>query len=125
MREKYKKSRQKVQVIERVTKKRYSVLTFVLLICILELSFSTIQNVNKSIHYAPKIKTLEKKLSEETAKNEYLKSQIKNFDSDAVLESITRNNLKMAEENEVLVLIHKPQDDINETYKSKSTKKNS
>ena len=69
---------------------------------------------------------MEKKKNEEMAKNEQLKSQIKNFDSQSILESITRNNLKMAGENEILVIIHKPNEnnqDNDENIKNKSNKK--
>ena len=104
----------KKKVIERTTKKHYSLLTFVLLICIVELAISCFTNINKSINFSSKIEGLEKKRSEELIKNEQLNSQIKNFDSEAILESITRNNLKMAGENEVLVIIHKPNETANE-----------
>lgn len=109
MKEKYQKKNNQPQVIERVTKKHYSLLTFVLIICIVELGISAFHNINKNLHYSSKIKGLENKRNEEISKNEQLKSQIKNFDSEAILESITRNNLKMAGENEILVIIHKPQ----------------
>lgn len=105
------------QVIERTAKKHYSLLTFVLLICIAELSISSMNNINKNISFLSKIKWLENKRSEEQEKNEKLQNQIDNFDSPAALESITRNSLKMAEKNEVLVIIHKPKnsyDDIQE-----------
>ncbi len=115
MKENYSKKTNKPQTIERVTKKRYSLLTFVLLICIVELGISAFHNINKNIHYSSKIRGLENRRLEETAKNEQLKAQIKNFDSDATLESITRNNLKMAGENEILVIIHKPKDNSDET----------
>lgn len=98
-------------------KAKYSLLTFVLLLCILELSVSALQNINKSIHFNKKIKRLEIRRNEELDKNMQLKSEIKNFNSDAVLESIARNNLKMAGENEVLIIINRPapEDDNDET----------
>jgi len=105
------------QVIERTAKKHYSLLTFVLLICIAELAISSMNNINKNISFLSKIKWLENKRSEEQEKNEKLQNQIDNFDSPAALESITRNSLKMAGKNEVLVIIHKPKnsyDDIQE-----------
>lgn len=121
MKEKHIKKNNNTQVVERVTKKHYSLLTFVLLICIVELGISAFHNINKNIHYSSKITGLENKRNEELAKNEQLKSQIKNFDSEAILESITRNNLKMAGENEILVIIHKPKntnEDVEESDKS-------
>lgn len=114
MRENSSKKNNKPQVVERVTKKHYSLLTFVLLICIVELGISAFNNINKNIHYSSKIKGLENRRNEEAAKNEQLKSQIKNFNSEAILESITRNNLKMAGENEILVIIHKPKENMDE-----------
>ena len=95
---------------ERTFKKRWSLLTMVLLICIAELAAGTAANINKYIHFKSKIKNLENKLDEEKARNEQLTLQIKNFDSQAVLESITRNSLKMAGRDEVLILIHKPKE---------------
>ena len=95
---------------EMPSKKRYSILTFVLLICIAELSVSAAGNINKNLHFISKIKGLENKLDEEKARNEELQAQIKNFDSKTILESITRNSLKMAGQNEILVIIHKPRD---------------
>lgn len=106
--------KKKIKVVERVTKKHYSLLTLVLLICIVELAISSMNNINKNLHFISKIRGMENKRNEELAKNEQLKSQIKNFDSQAILESITRNNLKMADENEILVIMHKPTDFENE-----------
>ena len=127
MKEKRFKKKNQPQVIERVTKKHYSLLTFVLLICIVELAISCITNINKNIHFVSKIHGLENKKNEEAAKNEQLKSQIKNFDSETILESITRNNLKMAGENEVLVIIHKTNENLDEPietpYKNKDKDK--
>ena len=104
----YKKN--KPEVMEKVKKKHYSLVTFVLIICIVELAVSCATNIKKNIHFASKIKRLESKHNQELIKNEQLKSQIKNFDSEAILESITRNNLKMAGENEILVIIHQPKE---------------
>ena len=89
-------------------KKFFTLLTFVLLICIIELIVSSINNINKSIHFHSKIKGLEEKRNEELSKNKQLKSEIENFNSETNLESIARNNLKMAGENEILIIINKP-----------------
>ena len=53
-------------------KAKYTLLTFVLLICILQLTFSNIQNINKNIKFSSKIKSLEQKRDEELAKNQRL-----------------------------------------------------
>ncbi len=84
----------------------YSLLTIVLMICILELGFGVFQNINKKINFNSKIKHLELKRDEELNKNKQLKSDIENFDSASTLESIARNNLKMASEDEILVIIN-------------------
>ena len=81
-------------------KLRYSLLTFVLLICIIELIVSNVQNISKKIHYAGKIKGLENKRNEELSKNKQLKSEIENYNSKTTMESIARNNLKMAEKDD-------------------------
>jgi len=43
--------------------------------------------------------------------NEQLKENIKNFSNVAGLEAIARNNLKMASEDEVLVIISTPKEE--------------
>ena len=90
-------------------KLHYSMLTIVLLICIIELSVSAVQNISKHIHFTAKIKGLEQKRDEELSKNKQLKSEIENFNSDMILESIARNNLKMAGEDEILIILNKPE----------------
>ena len=89
-------------------KKFFTLLTFVLLICIIELVVSAINNINKGVHFHSKIKGLEEKRNEELVRNKQLKSEIENFNSETNLESIARNNLKMAGENEILIIINKP-----------------
>lgn len=88
-----------------------SLLTFVLLICIIELIISNVQNISKTISFSGKIKGLENKRDEELYKNKQLKSEIENFDSEMTLESIARNTLKMAGQNEILVIINKRKDE--------------
>lgn len=90
-------------------KMKYSMLTFVLLICIIELTVSAVQNINKNINFSSKIKGLEEKRDEELHKNQQLKSDIANFNSEITLESIARNNLKMAGKDEILIIINKPE----------------
>lgn len=108
-------------------KKFYSLLTIVLLICIIELTVSAIQNINKNINFISKIKGLEQKRDEELDKNKQLKSELENFNSATTLESIARNNLKMAGENEILIIINKPTEEetqeVNVNNKDKNNKK--
>ena len=96
-----------------------------MLICIIELTVSAVNNINKNIKFASKIKGLEEKRAEELNKNEQLKSEIENFNSDATLESIARNNLKMAGKNEILLIINKPKEPpvIEDSKKDKKSKK--
>ena len=49
---------------------------------------------------------MEKTKYQAAKRNENLKQEIKNFSSASSLEAIARNNLKMAGENEVLVIIN-------------------
>lgn len=114
--------------IERSTKQQekkkihYSLLTFVLIICIVELAVSAVNNINKNINFAAKIRGLEEKRNEELDKNKQLKSELENFNSETTLESIARNNLKMAGENEILLIINKPKVDLSSEKNAKEKK---
>lgn len=59
------------------------------------------------------------------AENQRLKEELEDFSSMKSLEAIARNNLKMAGEDEVLVIINKPQPQTpaDEKNKKKSKKK--
>ncbi|MBQ9244802.1 septum formation initiator family protein [bacterium] len=104
---------------------KYSLLTFVLIICIIELSVSAFNNINKNINFVSKIKGLENKRNEELDKNKQLKSDLENFNSEATLEAIARNNLKMAGKNEVLIIMNEPkQEPEEEPEKNKNKNKN-
>jgi len=93
----------------------YSFLTIVLLFCIVQVGFGAILNISKTISYKAKINALEKERDEAENKNKNLKEDIKQFSSADSLEEIARNNLKMAGEDEVLVIINKsePKEDDN------------
>lgn len=84
----------------------YSLLTIVLLICLAQIGFSAILNISKTISYQTKINTMKKTKYQAAKRNENLKEEIKNFSSASSFESIARNNLKMAGEDEVLVIIN-------------------
>ncbi len=98
--------------------KKFTWLSIVLLICIIELAVSNINNINKNISFVSKIKGLENKRNEELDKNKQLKSEIENFNSQTTLESIARNNLKMAGKNEVLIIINEPKPAAEEEEKN-------
>lgn len=88
----------------------YSFLTLVLLFCLVQVGFGAILNISKTISYKTKINTLEKVLDDAEARNRDLKDDIKQFSTATSLEGIARNNLKMAGEDEVLVIINEPKD---------------
>lgn len=95
----------------------YSFLTLVLLLCLIQIGFGAILNISKTISYRAKISTLTKIKENAEEQNENLKENIKLFSSSSSLEGIARNNLKMAGEDEVLIL-------INNTQPQNTTKKN-
>lgn len=84
----------------------YSFLTLVLLFCLIQVGFGVILNISKTISYRAKISTMEKIKTAAMNYNDDLKQEIKMFSSMSSLEGIARNNLKMAGEDEVLVLIN-------------------
>lgn len=84
----------------------YSFLTIVLLFCLVQVGFGVILNISKIIAYKAKINTMEKVRDDAEIRNKELKSDIKLFSKTASLEEIARNNLKMAGEDEVLVIIN-------------------
>lgn len=84
----------------------YSFLTIILLICLVQLTFSAILNISKTISYHSKIVQIKKIRNDAEKKNKQLKHDIKEFSTTASLEAIARNNLKMAGEDEVLILIN-------------------
>ena len=99
----------------------YSFLTIVLLFCLIQIGFGVILNISKTISYRAKIATMTKIRDAAEARNQDLKQNIKYFSSMSNLEGIARNNLKMAGEDEVLVIINQPQP---AAAKNKKNKKN-
>lgn len=99
----------------------YSFLTFVLLFCLFQVGISVILNTSKTIAYHSKIKTMTKVRDEAEQRNKDLKNDIKLFSKSSSLEEIARNNLKMAGNNEVLVIINNPQP-VQKTKKKKHKK---
>lgn len=100
----------------------YSLLTIVLLICLAQIGFSAILNISKTISYQTKINTMKKTKFQAEKRNKKIKEEIKNFSTASSLESIARNNLKMAGEDEVLVIINTAEE-ANSTQKDKHTTK--
>lgn len=97
----------------------YSFLTIVLLFCLVQIGFGVILNISKTISYRAKIATMTKIKDAAEARNADLKQNIKYFSSMPNLEGIARNNLKMAGEDEVLILINQPQPVVTKNKKSK------
>ena len=77
-----------------------------MLFCLIQVGFGVILNISKTIAYKSKINTMERVRDEAEQLNKDLKSDIKLFSKTSSLEEIARNNLKMAGEKEVLVIIN-------------------
>ena len=102
-----KKIRRRKSQENRHTQFYYSFLTFVLLICLIQMSFSALLNITKVISYHRKMITLKNTQIAAKARNTELKKEIKNFSTKASIEAIARNNLKMAEPDELVVIVNK------------------
>ena len=109
-----KKIRQETENISQAEKRRnrktgfyYSFLTIVLLFCLVQIGYGAILNVSNIISYQGKLLTLENVLKQAKLQNEDLKAEKKMITSDNSLEGIARNNLKMAKQDEVLIIINK------------------
>ena len=85
----------------------YSFFTIVLIFCLVQIGWGAILNVSKIISYKGKMITLENLLHQAQLRNQDLKNEKKVVTSDNSLEGIARNNLKMAGEDEVLIIINK------------------
>ena len=102
-----KKKKQKNRAHSRKTGFAYSFFTIVLIFCLIQIGYGAILNVGKIISYKGKMITLENLLRQAQARNQDLKNEKKVVTSDNSLEGIARNNLKMAGEDEVLIIINK------------------
>lgn len=97
----------------------YSLLTIVLLIFLSQIGFSAILNISKTISYQTKIVQIKKIRDDAEAKNKKLKKEIRDFSKTENLEAIARNNLKMAGEDEVLILINDNESKEKDSQKKK------
>lgn len=86
----------------------YSALTLVLLLFILQAGFGMIVNIFRNIDTFAKLKYVDKAYKFAFKRNKNLKYELKSFNSAKSLETIARNNLKMAGPNEVLLIINAP-----------------
>lgn len=103
----------------------YSFLTIALIFCLIEVGYSAILNISKLVAYKAKTVTLKKTLSDAENYNKDLKDNIKLYSSSTQnLEGIARNTLKMAGEDEVLVIINtQPAPEKKKKHKKKAEKK--
>lgn len=83
----------------------YTVLTFVLLICLIQAVRGLFLNVQNYFALNGKINQLKEIQLESKEANKNLKAQIKEFQSLKGIETVARNELKMAGKDEVLVII--------------------
>ena len=104
---KQRKERKKRKKLDRKTGFYYSFFTIVLIFCLIQIGYGAILNIGKIISYQGKMVTLEKLLKKTQAQNQDLKMEKKVVTSDNSLEGIARNNLKMAGEDEILIIINK------------------
>ena len=100
----------------------YSFLTIVLLFCLIQIGFSAILNITKLVAYKAKIITLKKTLNDAEEHNKNLKEEIKLYSTTQNLEGIARNTLKMAGEDEVLILINNTNPDSKDNNKKRNKK---
>ena len=102
----------------------YSFLTIVLLFCLIQIGFSAILNISKLVAYKAKIITLKKTLTDAEEQNKNLKEEIKLYSTTQNLEGIARNTLKMAGEDEVLIIINNTDTKSDKKQKKKTEAKN-
>ena len=84
----------------------YSFLTVTLLFCIMYFSYSAFLNISKCVNMPSKRAKMIQLNKAAIAQNNKLKEEIANFESLQSLEAIARNNLKMAGEDEILVIVN-------------------
>lgn len=99
----------------------HSFLTIVLILCVFQIGYSALLNISKIVIYQSKIIKSRQLLADAQKRNKTLKKEVENFNSMEKVESIARNNLKMAAKNEVLVIINEPEQEkaAPETFKEK------
>ena len=110
------KSRVQNQQKKKIRKVRFyhSFLTVVLFICVLHIGYSALLNLAKIVLYQTKIVKAEDLKNQAESRNRELKNEINNFSSTRKVESIARNNLKMAAKDEVLIIINQSDEDDND-----------
>lgn len=84
----------------------HSFLTIVLVFCVIHMCYSALLNLAKIVSYQTKIFKAQELHAKAESTNKQLKNEINNFNSMHKVESIARNNLKMAAKDEVLIIIN-------------------
>ena len=118
------KSRVQKQQKKKIRKIRFyhSFLTIVLLLCVCQISYSALLNLAKIVVYQTKIIKAQELKTQAEERNKHLKNEIKNFSSMYKVESIARNNLKMAAKDEVLIIINQQNEEEKNPETTKSNK---
>lgn len=111
------KSRVQKQQKKKIRKIRFyhSFLTIVLLVCVVQIGYSALLNLAKIVMYQSKIVKASDLKQQAEARNRDLKNEINNFSSMYKVESIARNNLKMAAKDEVLIIINQSDDESDDS----------
>lgn len=118
------KSRVQKQQKKKIRKSKFyhSFSTIVLLLIVFQISYSALLNLAKIVVYQTKISKAQELKHQAETRNAYLKNEIKNFSSLYKVESIARNNLKMAGKDEVLIIINQPYEETNDLNKISENK---
>ena len=106
------KARDKQKTKNRKVKYYLSFMTIILIACVFQIASSALLNISKIIVYEAKIIQAQGLKEKAELKNKTLKNEIENFNSMQKVESIARNNLKMAGENEVLLIINDKKQEV-------------
>ncbi len=101
----------------------YSFLTFVLFVCLVQMGISAFLNISKCIINQARVKKMQDYRIKVISENTRLKNDFNNFNSLKSLEAIARNNLKMASDDEVLVIINQPKKTNDQPESSKKNYK--
>lgn len=92
----------------------HSFFTLILLFLVVQVSYSAILNISKSLAYRAKIYKSKQLKTQAQKRNDRLGNELYNYDSMQKVEAIARNNLKMAGEGEVLVIINQGETKVEE-----------
>ncbi len=113
------KTRVQKQQKKKIRKIRFyhSFLTLILLVFVVQIGASALLNLAKIVIYQAKIITAKELKAKAEARNYNLKNEIENFSSMYKVESIARNNLKMAAKDEVLIIINQDKKEAQQVEK--------